>query len=612
MPPVLRNPRRRLGVAGSPEGADRPSRSDLPQLRRLFGFVRPYRRHLAVAVVGVLVASGLGLVFPRIMGNLVDTVVTRGQGGDGALDRTALFLVGVFLAQAAFNYVRVYFLSAMGEGIVADLRIRSYEHLMTLPVKFFDRRKTGEITSRLTSDVAVVQTTVSTSLAAALAQAITLVGGVILLFVISARLSVTVLSFLPIAIVAAAIFGRKLRGVSTEFQDQVAEANAGAEESIAAIRVVKWFSAETVETERYRTAVRSSYRVALRRARLRALFGPLVTFVAFGTLALVLWRGGRLVIAGEMSTGDLVSFLLYTLTVAGAIGTFTGLYGELQEALGASRRIFELLDERNDLAEPAQPLELSGEGRVTFEEVMFRYADRDVDVLAGVSLEARPGEVVALVGPSGAGKSTLVQLIPRFFDATGGRVLVDGVDVRSVLRRQLRRRMAAVPQETQLFSGTIAENLRVGKPDAGDDELREAARAANADQFISGFPDGYETIVGERGVKLSGGQRQRVAIARALLKDPRILILDEATSSLDSESEALVQEALERLMRGRTTLVIAHRLSTVCNADRILVLDRGRIVEEGTHDALLSADGLYAELYARQFRDEVEEVEPTG
>ncbi len=567
-----------------------------------------------MALIGVLVASGLGLVFPRIMGNLVDTVVGQPQGDTAALNRTALFLVAVFLGQAAFNFFRVYFLSAMGEGIVADLRSRTYEHLMTLPVKFFDQRKTGEITSRLTSDAAVVQTTVSTSLAAALAQGITLVGGVILLFVLSFTLSVAVLTFLPVAIVAAAVFGRRLRKVSTAFQDKIAEANAGAEESIAAIRVVKWFSAEAVETNRYRMAVQGSYRIALRRARLRAVFGPLVTFVAFSTLAFVLWRGGRLVIAGQMTTGDLVSFLLYTLIVAGAIGTFTGLYGDLQEALGASRRIFELLDERNDLGEPAGPAVMSGHGTVTFDDVSFRYSDRDVDVLAGVNLDAQPGEVVALVGPSGAGKSTLVQLIPRFFDVSGGRVLVDGVDVRQVRRLDLRRRMAAVPQETQLFSGTIAENLRVGKPDATDDELQSATRAANAHDFIARFPSGYETIVGERGIKLSGGQRQRVAIARALLKDPRILILDEATSSLDSEAEALVQQALETLMRGRTTFVIAHRLSTVRQADRILVLDNGRIVEEGTHDSLLEAGGLYGELYARQFRDEVDEVatKPAG
>ncbi len=492
------------------------------QFRRLFTYVRPYRLQLVIAFVGVLFASGLGLVFPRIMGSLVDNVVEEATD-TAALNRTALLLVGVFLLQAAFNFVRVYFLSAMGEGIVADLRRDTYAHLMTLPVKFFDTRKTGEITSRLTSDVAVVQSSVSTSLAAALAQGITLIGGVILLFVISVELSITVLAFLPVAIVLAAFFGRRLRKISTQFQDKVADANAGAEESIAAVRVVKWFSAEDLETARYATAVGESYRVALRRARVRALLGPIVTFVAFGTLAFVLWRGGRLVIESRMTTGDLVSFLLYTLIVAGAIGTFTGLYGELQEALGASRRIFELMDEHNDLVEPSSPRTLVDvRGRVTFDGVGFSYSDRDVEVLDDVTLDAAPGEMVALVGPSGAGKSTLVQLIPRFYDVTRGAVCIDGVDVRELRRDELRRFMAAVPQETQLFSGTIMENLRVGKPDAEEGELRAAAAAANADEFIEAFPDGYDTIVGERGVKLSGGQRQRVAIARALLKDPRI------------------------------------------------------------------------------------------
>ncbi len=597
---MLRNPRRR---AVDQDRSVRPSRADFGQFRRLFGFVRPYRAQFAAALVGVLFASALGLVFPRVMGDLVDNVI--GQASDtSGLNRAALVLVGVFFLQAAFNFVRVYYLSVLGEGVVADMRIQTYAHLMTLPVKFFDTRKTGEITSRLTSDVAVVQSAVSTSLAAAMAQSITLVGGVVLLFVISVNLSITVLTFLPIAIVAAAFFGRRLRRISTEFQDKVAEANAGADESIAAVRVVKWFSAERVETDRYTKAVRGSYAVAIRRARLRAIFGPFVTFGAFGTLAFVLWRGGRQVIAGDMSTGDLVSFLLYTLIVAGAIGTFTGLYGELQEALGASRRIFELLDEHNDLAEPATPHELGDvAGRVTFDSVGFTYSDRDMSVLEDVSLEAAPGEIVALVGPSGAGKSTLVQLIPRFFDVTSGKICIDDIDIRTCGKSALRRVMAAVPQETQLFSGTITENLLVGKPSATAEELRAAATAANAHDFISSFPDGYETIVGERGIKLSGGQRQRIAIARALLKDPRILILDEATSSLDSEAETVVQTALDRLMEGRTTFVIAHRLSTVRNADRILVLDEGRIVEQGRHEALLATGGLYADLHAKQFRD---------
>ena len=589
-----------------PQRADerppRLQRGDVDQLRRLFALVKPYRRYLGIATVGVIVASALGLVFPRVMGSLVDESLSAATSDTGSLDRIAFFLVVIFLFQATFNFVRTYFLAAMGEAVVADLRVMTYDHLMTLPVKFFDSRKTGEITSRLTSDVAVVQNTVSSALAAAMAQAITLIGGVVLLFVINVRLSITVLAFLPVAIVAAAIFGRRLRKVSTEFPDKVAEANAGAEESIAAVRVVKWFSAEDVERSRYASAVQSSYRTALRRARLRALFTSSVTFVAFSTLAFVIWQGGRQVLRGELSPGDLVSFLIYTLTVAGAIGTFTGLYSQLQEALGASKRIFELLDERSDLVEPAEPdVPDATLGHVEFQDVGFGYTDRDVAILERVSLVARPGEVVAVVGPSGAGKSTLVQLIPRFFDVTNGVVLVDGVDVRKRRIADLRATMTAVPQETQLFSGTIAENLRVGKPDAAETELESAAIAANAHEFIAGFPDGYETIVGERGIKLSGGQRQRVAIARALLKDPRILILDEATSSLDSEAEGLVQQALETLMRGRTTFVIAHRLSTVRNADRILVLESGRIVQQGTHETLMSDGGLYRDLYDAQF-----------
>ena len=369
-----------------------------------------------------------------------------------------------------------------------------------------------------------------------------------------------------------------------------------AEEAIASVRVVKWFGAEDETARLYDHHIRQSYDVAVRRARVRAIFVPTVTFVMFSTLSLVLWQ----VIAGNLTAGDLVTFLLYTLTVAGAIGTFTGLYAQLQEALGASKRIFELIDEPPEVASAAVASSPPGAGTITFEDVSFAYAERTGRVLRDVNLDVRPGEVVALVGPSGAGKTTLVQLVPRFYDATSGRVLVDGVDVREQDIGELRARMAAVPQEVELFSGTIAENLRVARADAGDQDLIEACIAANADEFISAFPDGYETVVGERGIKLSGGQRQRVAIARALLADPSILILDEATSSLDAESEGLVQDALEVLMRGRTTIVIAHRLSTVRRADRLIVLAEGRIVEEGTHDELLAEGRLYAELYGRQ------------
>ena len=580
--------------------ADVPLRRQLGRLTDLLRFVRPYRGWLALSLVGVVVSAGLGLVFPRIMGDLVDTALD-GTGTTASLDRIALVLLAVFLVQAGFNYLRIYALDVVGEGVVADLRRSVYERIVRLPVPFFDARRTGEITSRLTSDAAVVQATVSSSLAQALSQGITLIGGIILIVVLSPVLSLAVLSFLPIVIIAAAVFGRRLRRVSTEFQDEVADANALADESIASIRVVKWFTAEGDAIGRYDRAIRASYAKALRRARLRALFIPFVTFVGFGTLALVLWVGGRQVLAGALTAGELVSFLLYTLVVAGAIGSFTGLYSELQEALGASQRIFELLDEPSELPRVADPIEpATRDGSVEYRGVSFAYPGRELEVLEAVDLAIEPGETVALVGPSGAGKSTLTQLIPRFHDVDGGVVLVDGVDVRDQDLYRLRSAMAAVPQEVQLFSGTVAENLRVGKPDATDAELEAAARVANAHDFVLGFPDGYDTVVGERGVQLSGGQRQRVAIARAVLADPRILVLDEATSSLDAESEALVQEALERLMVGRTTIVIAHRLSTVLAADRIVVLAAGAIVESGTHDELVAAGGLYAELSERQ------------
>jgi subfamily B ATP-binding cassette protein MsbA len=570
------------------------------QLTKLFGMLRPYRRWLVLAVIGVVVAASLGLVFPRIMGGLVDTALGT-EGTTSRLDRLGLVLFAVFLVQGAFNYLRIYALAVVGEGVVADLRRAVYDRIVRLPVPFFDGRRTGEITSRLTSDAVVVQSTVSSSAAQALSQGITLVGGVVLLVVISPVLSLTVLTFLPVVIIAAAVFGRRLRRISTSFQDEIAEANALADESIASIRVIKWFTAEDDAVARYDGAIRRSYSVALRRAKLRALFVPFVTFIAFGTLAVVLWVGGRLVLNGDITPGELVSFLLYTLIVAGAIGTFTGLYSELQEALGASQRIFELLDEPVEVPERAAPVAPPvREGSVLFDQVSFSYPGRDIEVLSAIDLAIAPGETVALVGPSGAGKSTLTQLIPRFYDISSGEVLVDGVDVRLQDLSELRLAMAAVPQEVQLFSGTIAENLRVGRPGATDDELIAAAETANAHDFISAFPDGYDTVVGERGVQLSGGQRQRIAIARAVLADPRILILDEATSSLDSESEALVQDALDRLMTDRTTIVIAHRLSTVRAADRIVVVAAGSIAEEGTHDELVAAGGLYTELSANQ------------
>jgi ATP-binding cassette, subfamily B, bacterial MsbA len=590
-------------------------RIDPRLLRRVLAYTVPHRGRLIAALLASALGSAIFLAFPVVVGDLFNTAFgTPGRGftglaepgaaaGTADLDRIALLLVAVFVLNALTSYIRVYQLAYVGEGVVATLRRDLFAHVLTLSIPFFEQRKTGEITSRLTSDIATIQTAVSNVLVQLVTQAISLFGGVVVLLVINARLTLVMLAVLPAVIIASSIFGRRLRRISTAFQDELAAANARAEEAIAGVRVVQSFTAERFEANRYARAIDDTFQSALRRARVRAAFVPTVFSGFFLGVALVLWTGGRLALAGELPPGDLITFLLLTVTVAGSIGAFTGLYAQVQEAIGASKRVFELLDTPPNLAEPADPTPLpTARGLVRFEGVSFRYGDRgDEWVLSGIDVSASPGEVIALVGPSGAGKTTLVTLLSRFHDPSEGRVTLDGIDLRTLESRALRQHVGVVPQETLLFSGTIAENIRYGRPEATAEEVRAAAVAANADGFIRGFPDGYETVVGERGVKLSGGQRQRIAIARALLKNPRILVLDEATSSLDSESEALVQEALERLMHGRTTFVIAHRLSTVVHADRIVVLSRGRVVESGTHAELLNRGGLYATLYARQF-----------
>jgi subfamily B ATP-binding cassette protein MsbA len=582
---------------------------DLVQLRRLLALTAPYRTRLLIGVAAVAVAGLLGLALPLLARDLFNRAFEARGALPGMADLTtiALLLVAIFLVQSLFNFLRVYLLGLVGEGVVADLRKQLYGHLLDLPVPFFDARKTGEITSRLTADVATVQTAVSQGLAQLVSQSVTLLGASVVLLVLNVRLTLVMLAVIPPVIVAGALFGRRLRRISTRFQDRVAEANADAEEALSGIRVVKSFTAEALERARYARAIDESFRLGRARAVARALFVPSIILALFTGVAVVLWYGGRQVLLGALAPGDLVAFLMLMLFVAGSVGTFTGLYSQLQEAVGASRRIFELLDVPGEppAAPPPGGPGRAALGRVEFRGVSFGYGDRgDGLVLDRIDLTAEPGETIALVGPSGAGKSTLVSLLPRFYDPQSGRILIDGRDLRELELPELRAMLAMVPQEIHLFSGTVAENIRYGRPGASDSEVIGAARAANAHEFIGEFPEGYETVVGERGVRLSGGQRQRVAIARALLRDPRILILDEATSSLDSESEALVQAALERLLAGRTTFVIAHRLATVLSADRIVVLDRGRIVEQGSHAALLAHAGLYRELYRRQFEVE--------
>jgi subfamily B ATP-binding cassette protein MsbA len=556
-------------------------------------------------MVAVAVAGAMGLAFPLLIRDLLNTAFAADVSADSAraaLNRTAVLLFGLMLVQSAFNYLRTFSLGKLGESVVADLRKSVFGHLLTLGVSFFETRKTGEITSRLTSDIATVQAAVSQALAQILNQSITLLGGLVVLFVLEARLTLVMLAVIPPVVLAGAFFGRRLQRVSTGFQDRVALANADAEEAIAGIRVVKSFTAEATETARYAASIDQSFAMAMTRVRLRALFTPAVILAVFAGLGVVLWYGGRLALAGSLQGGDLIAFLLITMFVAGSIGSFTGLWAQLQESIGASKRIFELLDESSDIVEPTTPHPLpTTQGVVSFEDVSFRYGGRgEALVLDAVNLTAATGEVIALVGPSGAGKSTIVGLIPRFYDPTGGRVTLDGIDLRELSVEELRSHVGIVPQETLLFSGSIEENIRYGRPGASFEEVRDAAVAADAHDFIVEFADGYATTVGERGVKLSGGQRQRIAIARALLKNPRILILDEATSSLDSESESQVRRALERLMVGRTTFVIAHRLSTVVTADRIVVIDDGRVVQVGRHAELMREGGLYRELFELQ------------
>jgi ATP-binding cassette, subfamily B, bacterial MsbA len=572
-------------------------------LLRLLAYTKPYRARLAIALVSLLIASALGLAFPQVVRMLIDAAFVERDAGE--LNRLAIVLVGLFATQAAFSFLRSYLLSYTGERIVADVRTQLYTHLTSLPVSFFASRRVGELTSRLASDVSVIQTVTTGTFTELLRSSLVLIGGVAIIAVTNLHLTLLMLAIVPVVILSAHFYGRYVRRLSTQVQDRLAESNAVLEETLSAIRIVQSFVREEYERRRYRERIQEALQLAVRRSVAGGGFIAFIILVVYSGIVVVLWFGSRMVITGALSAGELIAFVLYTFVVAASIGGMTELYGQFQQAIGATRRVFELLDTEPDIRDPqnAEPLgDVSG--HVILDNVHFNYPDERASViLNGVTIEARPGEIIALVGPSGAGKSTLVALIPRFYDVSSGAVIVDGHDIRNIRLSELRGAIGVVPQETTLFGGTIQENISYGKLGATKSEIESVARAAHAHEFIMEFPNGYDTIVGERGVKLSGGQRQRIAIARALLKDPAILILDEATSSLDSESERLVQDALETLMRGRTTFVIAHRLSTVRRANRIVVLDQGRIIEEGTHEELIANAGLYKQLHDIQFRD---------
>ncbi|HIP70033.1 MAG TPA: ATP-binding cassette domain-containing protein [Anaerolineae bacterium] len=570
---------------------------------RIFAYVKPYRGWFVFSAITLIFSALLGLVLPLVIGSVVDVVLVDGDLGQ--LNRIILFLFVIFIVQAIFSFMHRLSLAYVGERAITDIRIDLFTHLQHLSLRFYDDTRTGSIISRLTNDISQLQTAVTDNLMALLRQGITLIGAVILLFWLNWQLTLIILIGIPIITLTMVILGRQIRKASKQVQDALAESANVAEETTSGVRIVKSFAREQYEIGRYTNKVMDIFEAAMVKAKISAVLAPIIGFLAFTSITLTLWIGSYQVVNGNLTAGGLVAYLVYTMMVAAPIASLAGLYAQFQSALGATERVFTIMDTEPEIqnrpdAYPLPPVT----GQVTFENVDFDYVP-SAPVLHQVSFRAEPGQVVALVGPSGAGKSTLISLIPRFYDAADGRITIDGHDVRDVQLLSLRRQIGIVPQETTLFSDTVYENIRYGKLEATEAEIKAAAKAANAHDFIlNELPDGYATMVGERGVKLSGGQRQRVAIARAILKDPRILILDEATSSLDSESEALVQEALERLMHGRTSFVIAHRLSTVLNADTILTLDRGRIVEQGSHNELiLSQDGLYFRLYSMQFKE---------
>jgi ATP-binding cassette, subfamily B, bacterial MsbA len=569
-------------------------------LRRLFRIARPYRGRFWLALAFTLSGSLLWLLVPLGLRELLDAVFLAGDRD--MLNLLAAGLLGLFLVQVTLGFWGSYWLEWIGERIITDLRSQLYSHLQTLGLRFFSEQRLGDITSRLTNDVASVRTAATNSIVEALTQTISLIGSVGLMVILNWRLSLAIFLTVPIVTLATRYFGEKIRKLSRTVQDRLADTTAIAEEALAAIRVVKSYAREPFEISRYAEATDTLFHTARRRALLSNLFWSSIGLLFMGVMIGIFWYGGMEVLNGRLTTGDLVAFIFYAFNIARSVGGMSRLYTTFNTAAGASERIFELLDEQPDVADAPDAGDIPPiVGRVTFEGVAFRYGE-SAEVLRGIDLDANPGEVIALVGPSGAGKTTLMNLIPRFYDPTSGRIRIDGIDIRTITQSSLRSQIALVPQDVHLFGTSILDNIRYGRLDATDEQVAEAAKAANADGFIRQLENGYASAVGERGVKLSGGQRQRIAIARAILRDPRILLLDEATSSLDSESETAVQDALERLMRGRTAFIIAHRLSTVRHADRIVVVDGGRIVETGTHESLIARSGRYRRLYELQFR----------
>lgn len=589
------------------------TRETLKEFNTLFSFVKPYRAYFAAGLIFLFLSSLATMAFPYITGNLLDSAISGTSTGFlGDINSIALALMGILVIQAFLSFFRIKLFAIVGEKSLADMRKAVYERIIRLPMNFFANRRVGELSSRITADLSQIQDTVTTVLAEFLRQLSTLIVGVILIIGISGKLTLIMISVFPLLIIAAVWFGKKVRKLAREAQDQLADTGVIVEETLQAISNVKAFTNENFETNRYKNSMAKVVSLALRNANYRGAFSSFIIFSLFGSIVLIIWQGSMMIQAGELSFGNLTSFIIYTMFIGGSVGGFADQYAQIQKTLGATQRVREILKEKIEPEGINPDSELSVKsidssvnklsGNIQFKSVSFHYPSRkDIEVIKNLSFEVKSGEQIAIVGPSGAGKSTLVSLLMRFYDPQKGQILFDQIPNDEIDLNKLRSNIGIVPQDVQLFGGTIKDNIKYGNPEANDEEIISAAKRANAHEFIMGFPEQYDTIVGERGVKLSGGQRQRIAIARALLKNPAILILDEATSSLDSESERLVQEALDELMKGRTSIVIAHRLSTVKNANKILVLQNGSLSEWGTHNELLEIEnGMYKYLLSLQ------------
>ncbi|MGA1876764.1 ABC transporter transmembrane domain-containing protein [Azospirillum sp. 11R-A] len=589
-------------IAASARGEADARRRDLGPLRRLVPFLLPYKWRILGAMVALTVAAGTVLGLGQGMRVLIDQGFA---GGDTSLlDRSLLVLLAVIALMAASTYGRFYLVSWIGERVVADIRRAVYDHVLTLSPGFFETTKTGEILSRLTTDTTLLQVVVGSSASIALRNALLFLGGTGMLLITSPKLTGLVALVVPLVVAPIIFFGRRVRKLSRDSQDRIADIGSFVEETLAAIRTVQAFTHEAIDRTLFGKRVEEAFDVAIRRVRVRAVMTVIVIVLVFGAVGIILWIGGHDVVAGRITPGQLSAFVIYSVVVAGSVGAISEVIGDLQRAAGATERLFGLLAIESDIRAPAapKPLPSPAAGALSFDAVRFHYPSRpDWAALEGFSLDVKPGERVALVGPSGAGKSTVFQLLLRYYDPQAGSVRLDGVDVRDADPVDVRRRLGLVAQDPVVFSANAWENIRYGRPDASDAEVRAAAEAAHALDFLDALPEGFGTFLGEKGVRLSGGQRQRLAIARAILRDPPVLLLDEATSALDAESERMVQDALDRLMHGRTTLIVAHRLATVLNADRIVVMDKGRVVETGTHGELVAQGGLYARLAALQF-----------